>query len=127
MSKKRMVLDQDEQAIESALNVNALKATPRAKLAKYARTARDQIEKEKKDARINLRLQSADLDNLRAEANRKGIPYQTLMASVLHQYATKQLYTKEALELMVRLGVPGPDSDEVSAEFTREVRTKKRA
>jgi predicted DNA binding CopG/RHH family protein len=44
-----------------------------------------------KDKRINIRLSSADLQALRARALTEGVPYQTLIASVLHKYATGQL------------------------------------
>lgn len=36
---------------------------------------------------ISLRIQSGDIGRLKAIAARKGMPYQTLVASVLHQYA----------------------------------------
>jgi predicted DNA binding CopG/RHH family protein len=38
----------------------------------------------KKDSRINIRLSSKDLRALQAKALKEGIPYQTLVASVLH-------------------------------------------
>ncbi len=48
----------------------------------------------KKDARINIRLPSKDLRSLQARALREGIPYQTLVASVLHKYVDGQLVEK---------------------------------
>lgn len=44
-----------------------------------------------KDKRVNIRLTSADLQGLQARALREGMPYQTLMASVLHKYVTGRL------------------------------------
>lgn len=41
----------------------------------------------RKDARITLRLSSKDLESLKQKAAYKGLPYQTFIASVLHQYA----------------------------------------
>ena len=38
---------------------------------------------------INIRLSERDLQKLKARAVEKGIPYQTLVASVLHQYSSK--------------------------------------
>lgn len=49
----------------------------------------------KKDARINIRLPSKDLRSLQARALREGIPYQTLVASVLHEYVDGQLVEKD--------------------------------
>ena len=39
-----------------------------------------------KDKRVNIRLSSADLMDIQAKALEEGIPYQTLIASVLHKY-----------------------------------------
>jgi len=44
-----------------------------------------------KDKRINIRLSSTDLLELQAKALEQGLPYQTLIASVLHRYASGQL------------------------------------
>ena len=49
----------------------------------------------RKLARVNLRLNPGDVHLLRQKAEREGIPYQTLIASVLHKYATGQ-FVEEA-------------------------------
>jgi predicted DNA binding CopG/RHH family protein len=41
----------------------------------------------RKDARVTLRISSSDLDRLKQKAAYKGLPYQTFIASVLHEYA----------------------------------------
>jgi predicted DNA binding CopG/RHH family protein len=45
----------------------------------------------RKDARVNIRISSKDLDKLKTRALEEGIPYQTLIASVLHKYVTGRL------------------------------------
>ena len=45
----------------------------------------------KKDKRVNIRLSEKDLEDLRVIAVENGIPYQTLISSVLHKFATGQL------------------------------------
>jgi predicted DNA binding CopG/RHH family protein len=40
----------------------------------------------RKDARINIRLSSADLEMLKRRAAQEGLPYQSLISSVLHKY-----------------------------------------
>jgi predicted DNA binding CopG/RHH family protein len=40
----------------------------------------------RKDARVTLRLSKRDLDGLKQKATYKGLPYQTFIASVLHEY-----------------------------------------
>ena len=48
----------------------------------------------KKDARVNIRISRKDLDSLQKRALEEGIPYQTLMASVLHKYLNGRLVEK---------------------------------
>ena len=44
-----------------------------------------------KDKRVNIRLSSGDLSGIQIKALEQGIPYQTLIASVLHKYVTGRL------------------------------------
>ena len=44
-----------------------------------------------KDQRINIRLSSGDLKAIRTRALQEGIPYQTLISSVLHKYVSGTL------------------------------------
>lgn len=44
-----------------------------------------------KDKRVNIRLSSVDLLAVQAKALEEGMPYQTLIASVLHKYVTGKL------------------------------------
>ena len=48
-----------------------------------------------KDKRVNIRLSSADLLDIQAKALAEGMPYQTLIASVLHKYVAGKLSEKE--------------------------------
>jgi predicted DNA binding CopG/RHH family protein len=48
-----------------------------------------------KDKRVNIRLSSADLLDIQAKALAEGMPYQTLIASILHKYAAGRLAEKE--------------------------------
>jgi len=47
-----------------------------------------------KDRRVNIRLSSRDVEDIQARAMEEGIPYQTLMASVLHKFAAGRLVDK---------------------------------
>jgi predicted DNA binding CopG/RHH family protein len=47
------------------------------------------------DKRVNIRLSTADLLDIQAKALAEGMPYQTLIASVLHKYAAGNLAEKE--------------------------------
>lgn len=41
----------------------------------------------RKDARVNIRISSTDLARLKQQAAYKGLPYQTFIASILHEFA----------------------------------------
>lgn len=56
-----------------------------------------------KEARINLRLQVDVLSYFQSLAEKQGIPYQTLINSVLYKMATGQLIDKGDEGLMQRL------------------------
>jgi predicted DNA binding CopG/RHH family protein len=49
-----------------------------------------------KDRRINIRLSSGDLSDIQVRALEEGVPYQTLIASVLHKYVTGRLAERVA-------------------------------
>ena len=57
-----------------------------------------------KDRRVNIRLSSGDLADIQTRALEEGIPYQTLIASVLHKYVTGRLTERRS--------VPAPRSRE---------------
>ena len=52
-------------------------------LKKLKDTARNTI---LKDQRMNVRISKRDLVNLKAKALEEGIPYQTLVTSIIHKY-----------------------------------------
>lgn len=41
-----------------------------------------------KDKRINIRISSKDLEGVRKKAMEEGLPYQTLISSVIHKYVS---------------------------------------
>ena len=45
----------------------------------------------KRDKRMNVRMSSMDMIELQTKAAKLGMPYQTLVASVLHRYLTGRL------------------------------------
>lgn len=59
--------------------------------SRYARYARATF---RKDRRLNIRISSKDLEAIQKRALEEGLPYQTLIASLLHKYASGRL--KEA-------------------------------
>ena len=49
----------------------------------------------KKDKRVNIRMSELDIELLQEKALIEGLPYQTLMSSVLHKYVTGRLVDKD--------------------------------
>ena len=45
----------------------------------------------KKDRRVNIRISSKDQEAIQTRALEEGIPYQTLIASILHKYVSGRL------------------------------------
>lgn len=60
----------------------------KAKAPEYREHARATF---KKDRRVNIRISSKDLEGIKKKALEEGIPYQTLMASILHKYVSGRL------------------------------------
>lgn len=48
---------------------------------------------------ISLRIDGADLGEIRTEAQRLGLPYQTLVSSILHRYVTGELIDKSSPDI----------------------------
>jgi predicted DNA binding CopG/RHH family protein len=48
----------------------------------------------RKSARINIRISEIDLEHIKQRAAYEGLPYQTLIASILHKYAAGHLQEK---------------------------------
>ncbi|MBF0275582.1 MAG: hypothetical protein HQK84_10170 [Nitrospinae bacterium] len=90
MSKqKKIVLDDYENEILEAYENGHLK--PSREQTDFKTIAKNTMKKNKK---INIRISENDLSALQRRAAQEGIPYQTLIGSVLHKFASG--YLKEA-------------------------------
>ena len=45
----------------------------------------------RKDRRVNIRISNKDLEAIQKRALEEGIPYQTLISSLLHKYVSRRL------------------------------------
>ena len=85
--------DAYESELLSAFDKGALKSVAtKAELSKFRAAARATAIK---DRRVNIRLSSGDLRDIQVKALQEGMPYQTLIASVLHKYVTGGLAERE--------------------------------
>ena len=88
------MIDHDETELLEAFEQGQLKsAAAKSELAKFKAAARATA---LKDRRVNSRLSSGDLPDIQIKAVEEGIPYQTLIASVLHKYVTGRLTERPA-------------------------------
>ena len=72
----------------------------KADLRKYKEAARATFIK---DRRVNVRLSSPDLMDIQARAAEEGVPYQTLISSVLHKFVTGR-FSEKPSRLTTRSG-----------------------
>ena len=84
-----MKLDADEKELLESIERGECKSTGgRRERARYSRYAKATF---RKDRRLNILLSSKDLEAIQKRALAEGLPYQTLIASLLHKYATGRL------------------------------------
>lgn len=88
-------LDSEEKEILNAFETGKLKHVKNRKkeIERHKEVAEATF---KKDSRINIRISSKDLRALQKRALAEGIPYQTLVASILHKFVEGQLAERTA-------------------------------
>lgn len=81
---KKIQLDKYEQSIEDNIeNYTPISKSKRKIIEKTISKANEKI-------RITLRINNQDLDIIKHKAYEEGLPYQTLISSVVHKYATEK-------------------------------------
>ena len=85
-----MKLDANEKEILESVERGEWRPTRGGKRerSRYARYARATF---RKDRRLNIRISSKDLEAIQKRALEEGLPYQTLISSLLHKYASGRL------------------------------------
>lgn len=86
---KKSRLDKEEREILAAIESGKWKPVKlkRPQLNRYKEIARNTM---RKDQRMNIRISKADIEGIKAKAVEEGIPYQTLVSSLIHKYASGQ-------------------------------------
>lgn len=89
MSENNYSLTDEEKEIEEAIGREDWKpeitTERKEELKKYAKQT--QI----KDVSITLRISTKNLNSIKAKAIRMGLPYQTLLGSIIHRFANEDL------------------------------------
>jgi len=83
-------LDKEEQELLDSIENDEWESVDnlQLKIKEHQEIAKNTL---KKDKRINIRLSSFDLEALKTNAVEMGLPYQTLVSSILHQYISGRL------------------------------------
>lgn len=79
---------EEKELLDSYENDEWVSIADTEDIAKYKTIAKNTF---KKNKRVNIRISEVDLELLQEKALIEGLPYQTLMASVLHKYVTGRL------------------------------------
>lgn len=90
----KIILEKDEKEILDAFEKGDLKPVPnmKAEMKKHVEYAKAT---NRKDKRINIRISIKDLESIQRKALEEGIPYQTLISSLLHKYINGRLTEKK--------------------------------
>jgi len=88
-------LNREERELRAAVERGEWKsvASVKSESRRYQRYAQATF---KKDRRVNIRISGTDLEALKKRAVEEGIPYQTLISSLLHKYVSGRLVEKAA-------------------------------
>ncbi|MBI5745807.1 MAG: antitoxin [Nitrospirae bacterium] len=91
---KKMILDDEEKDILESYERGEWRPVknPKQEIRKLREYARNTLQKDK---RINIRMSSKDLDQVQVIAAQEGIPYQTLISSIIHKYVSGYLTEKK--------------------------------
>lgn len=85
-----MKLDTKEKQIVDSVERGEWRSIPALKRERK-RYGRYAAATSRKDQRVNIRISSKDLDAIQKRALEEGLPYQTLISSLLHKYVSGRL------------------------------------
>ena len=85
MTKQKLKLDKEEKEILKAVEKGEFESVPfvKSEIKRLSQIAKNTFAKTRS---INIRVSERDLLRLKAKAMKEGLPYQTLISSILHKY-----------------------------------------
>jgi len=88
MDKKTIKLNKEERALLAAIEnkVESWSSVPNSEKKKHVKYANATLKQNRKDKFLNIRISSEELDALKDCAKTEGIPYQTMVSSIIHKY-----------------------------------------
>ena len=90
-------LDSFERQIEKS--AESYRSVSRKKLRKIETI----IARVRKSRSVNIRIAESVLEELKRRSQREGLPYQTLISSILHKYVTDRLIDEDAIRKSLHL------------------------
>lgn len=104
--KKRILksnrLSGEELALEKSFDSSGWIERSSFEIEKLKKAARKSVESRRKEARVNIRMSEHDVILLKERAQVEGLPYQSLMSSIIHKYVTEQLVEKKYVDEIAR-------------------------
>ncbi|MEI6457212.1 MAG: antitoxin [bacterium] len=91
---KKIILDEEEKDILESYERGEWVPVknPKQEIKKLQHYAKNTLQKDK---RINIRMSSKDLDQVQVIAAQEGLPYQTLVSSIIHKYVSGYLIERK--------------------------------
>jgi len=90
-------LDSFERQIENAASsYRPLSKNRRGKVERI-------IDRVRKSRTVNIRIAESVLEELKRRSQEEGLPYQTLISSILHKYVTNRLVDEEAIRKSLQI------------------------
>jgi predicted DNA binding CopG/RHH family protein len=95
--KKKIKLDAFEKGMEAHMDQSVpISGEKRRRIEAI-------LERGRKTKNINIRISEDDLSRLKRKAEEEGMPYQTLISSVLHKYIAERLVDEKEILKSFRL------------------------
>ena len=85
------ILNNDEKEIEETISQFKPVGSTKKQLIEEI------IDRANEKKSISLRLKNNDLEQLKRIADSEGLPYQTLLSSIVHKYVSDQLVDKKSI------------------------------
>ena len=90
-------LDKDERAIERS--ADSYRKVSKSELRKIEGV----LDRIRKTRNVNIRISEMVLEELKKRSQEEGIPYQTLISSVLHKFVTNRLVDERSIRESMRI------------------------
>jgi predicted DNA binding CopG/RHH family protein len=110
MKNENKNLSKEEREIERDIRKGLYRPVSAAEQKRYVQMAKEHVRRASpmvKSERVNIRIRRDELARLKERAEQVGLPYQSLIASVLHRYLNGSLVEVDNIKTIVK-ALKGP-------------------